>query len=311
MLNKIYTYPGGLRIWSGGQSGGPAGDHRLFIISTPYEVPPLVTDGDYALFFPIPWGAADNLITAPIVYRWKENVPIVPTGSDIDMWLPPEVYGGSPQVLAYLEGGESDVDLGIQGFAITEVNAGEVTNSPSDNFTRVIAPTAGDEAYLTMPTVLGSQRFYLRCDLRGTIPPQTGAGFATGGIVQNNTEVNTQYTFGRVASSQFWRAYAWDQVASTWSGSIVPSVTVGQAQAGNVTSPSVTSGAYWSFQATANQLSNLVETNVGGLPMVSSRRNADSAIAGDNMTLSVQVTGTSISVVQTVIDVRQLFLIVW
>ena len=311
MLNETYFTPRGLKPWFGETPRG--GDYKAFVIGSPNTFPTGVQEGDYGLFFPTAPNALPD--RAPIVYRYKQFVQVLPTGDDIPMWLPPAVYAGTPEVWAYAIGTENQFDLLTQGFAITQVNNGLVTNSP-DGFIRVEAPSdisIFSQAFLTMPTLTGANRFYLRCDLKNNYSLAGGSGFAQVGIVQSNTEVNTQYAFGRLASAANWRPYRWDQGTSTWVES-TGNLALTMREGGLVNPPVPSSGPTgisWSYEVLGDSINNLVETTVNGLPMVSVRRNSDSAVAGDNMTLEVFAQGRSSGTITSVVDVRQLYFMTW
>lgn len=309
MLNNIYKTTG-LRNWFGSPVTG--GDYKVFIIGSPYSIPPGVQDGDFGYFLP----SAPNALPdrAPIVYRYKAVVPVLPIGWQIGMWLPPNVYAGNPEIQAYAVGFEDQSQLIAQGFAITEVGNGLVTTS-GDGFIRVQAPSDTiifSQAFLTMPTLLGSDRFYLRCDLKNNYNAAGGAGGARLGIVQSNTEVNTQYTFGRLTSSANWRPEYWDETLGIWSNPVPLATTMRQGGIINPPFPNSTPpGTYWSYEALGQSMNNLVDTTVNGLPMVSFRRNLDSAVAGDPMTLEVFAQGRTAGTITSQVDVRQLVLLTW
>jgi hypothetical protein len=309
MLNNIYKSTG-LRNWFGAPVTG--GDYKVFVIGSPYSIPAGVQDGDFGYFLP----SAPNALPdrAPIVYRYKAVVPVLPIGWQIGMWLPPEVYAGTPEVQAYAVGFEDQSQLTAQGFAITEVGNGLVTTS-GDGFIRVQAPSDTiifSQAFLTMPTLLGSDRFYLRCDLKNNYSGSGGSGFAQVGIVQSNTEVNTQYAFGRLLSSTNWRPEVWNETLSTWQNATTLATTM--RNGGNVNPPfpsSTPPGTYWSYEVLGQSIDNLIDTTVNGLPMFSIRRNVDSAVAGDPMTLEVFAQGRSAGTITSQVDVRQLYILTW
>jgi hypothetical protein len=308
MLNNIYKTTG-LRNWFGSPVTG--GDYKVFNIGSPYSIPAGVQDGDFGYFLP----SAPNALPdrAPVVYRYK-LVQVLPTGEDIGMWLPPNVYAGVPEIHAYAVGFEDQSQLITQGFAITEVGNGLVTTS-GDGFIRVQAPsstTIFSQAFLTMPTLLGSNRFYLRCDLKNDYSGSGGSGFGQVGIVQSNTEVNTQYAFGRLLSAANWRPYVWNQTTPAWDLTVPLATTMREGGSVNVPFPSSTPpGTYWSYEVLGQSMNNLIDTTVNGLPMFSLRRNADSAVAGDPMTLEVFAQGRSAGTVTSRVDVRQIYLLTW
>jgi hypothetical protein len=139
-----------------------------------------------------------------------------------------------------------------------------------------------------------------------------GSGFAQVGIVQSNTEVNTQYAFGRLLSSTNWRPEVWNETLSTWQNATTFATTM--REGGNVNPPfpsSTPPGTYWSYEALGQSINNLIDTTVNGLPMFSIRRNVDSAVAGDPMTLEVFAQGRSSGTITSQVDVRQIYLITW
>jgi hypothetical protein len=310
MLNETYFTPRGLKPWFGETPRG--GDYKVFAIGSPYTIPIGVQEGDFGLFMPsAPVGLPDK---APIVYRYKQFVQVLPTGDDIGMWLPPHVYAGTPEIWAYATGVEDQSSLITQGFTITEIGNSLITTA-AGGYIRVQADpgVVFSQAFLTLPTIAGSNRFYLRCDLKNNYSGAGGSGFSQVGIVQSNTEVNTQYAFGRLLATTNWRPYRWDEGTSTWvepTGNLALTMREG----GNVNVPfpsSQPAGTFWSYEVTGQSINNLVETVANGLPIVSVRRNVDSAVAGDPLTLQVFAQGRSSGTIPSQVDVRQLYFLTW
>ena len=313
MLNKIYTYPGGLRGWWGKSGGAGAGDNRAFSISSPYDEPAGVEEGDIGIFFPTGYGTGgtDASFAQPVVYRWDAAVPFPLTGQTFGMWLPIEVYEGTPQIEAYLIGGESNTGLVNQGFSIATVGTGSVSFAPSGidslgDFTRVQSLGAGNEAYLNLPTLLGNQRFYLRCDWRNN--------FSTGtlvGLAQSTAENNTQYTLGKMLGNQAnYRAYIWNQTTPAWA--LASSVANTHRNGGQSFVPVLSQNAYWSFDlCSGDEMDSLVVSTNNGIPYTTLRRDADSAGLLDPMTLRFFTVGAAAPATNTVCDVRRLFFLTW
>jgi len=245
-------------------------------------------DGDYGTYTP-----ANG---APIVVRFKAACTVAPSagGGTRPVWMIPEAYAGTPQVVAWLTGSEGGVlatTLAAQGWTVTTTGsgAGQGTVTLNDGYVRcsTAASAGGGNAQVITPTWLGSQRFCVQGLLRGS----AGGSDPYVGLVQVNNN-DTQYTFMRGNNSGVFRHFT---LGGSWNAidSLNSLPNVGGVVGYNLPAPGSTP---WFFQAigrtltSANQ-SETVETRIDGELYGSMRRNLDAAVAGSAMNLALFSSG--------------------
>jgi len=245
-------------------------------------------DGDYGTYTP-----ANG---APIVVRFKAACPVAAGAGGVPrpVWMIPEAYAGTPQVVAWLTGSETGVlatTLAAQGWTVTTTGsgAGQGTVTLNDGYVRcsTAASAGGGNAQVITPTWLGLQRFCVQGLLRGS----AGGSDPYVGLVQVNNN-DTQYTFMRGNNSGVFRHFT---LGGSWNAidSLNSLPNVGGVVGYNLPAPGSTP---WFFQAigrtltSANQ-SETVETRIDGELYGSMRRNLDSAVAGSAMNLALFSSG--------------------
>jgi hypothetical protein len=235
-------------------------------------------DGDYGTYTPS--GGA------PVVVRFKAACDVAPGAGDgtRPVWMIPEAYAGTPEVVAYLTGSETGVlatTLAAQGWTVTTTGsgAGQGVVSLVDGYVRcqTAASAGGGNAQVISPTWLGSQRFCVQGLLRGSV----GGSDPYVGLVQvNNNDI--QYTFMRGNLSGAFRHFilsgaSWATVDSLNS---LPSPTLNL----DGTTP-------WFIQAIGRTLAENAETRINGELYGSMRRNLDTATTASAMSLALFASG--------------------
>jgi hypothetical protein len=249
-------------------------------------------DGDYGVFTPSGGGR--------IVLRYKAACNRV-GGGTVPLWVPPEAYAGTGlQIDCYAIGSENNTALAAQGLAVTQTNTGTV--SSVGGYIRLDAPAVGSGnsvAQLTAPTITGSTKWWLTCEIRGG-----GANNWAGGLFQSSAESITQWSWGHIqALGARVQPFYW---TTTWA---VTTTTL-NLQAGGRTFPSVVSTP-WLVQAlAANALSDQIPTTIDGLLYSQYRRDADSAVAATNFTLTPQAVGGTAGT-SAQIDLRNFYRLTW
>jgi hypothetical protein len=228
-------------------------------------------DGDFGIYTP-----ANG---APIVLRFKEacDVAFGAGGGTRPVWMIPEAYAGTPEVVAYLTGSETGVlatTLAAQGWTVTTTGVGTVTLNGGYVRCAGTANVNGSAQVATSATWLGSQRFCVQGLLRGS----AGGSDPYVGLLQlNNNDI--QYTFMRGNLSGAFRHFtlssapAWTAVDSLNS---LPSPTLNL----DGTTP-------WFFQAIGRTLAENAETRIDGELYGSMRRNLDTATTASAMNLAL------------------------
>ena len=252
-------------------------------------------DGDYGVFTPSGGGR--------IVLRYKAavNRAAGAGGGTVPLWVPPEAYAGTGlQIDCYAIGSENNTALAAQGLAVTQTNTGTV--SSVGGYIRLDAPTVGSGnsvAQLTAPTITGATKWWLTCEIRGG-----GANNWAGGLFQSSAESITQWSWGYIHPlGARVQPFYW---TTTWA---VTTTTL-NLQAGGRTFPSVVSTP-WLVQAlAANALSDQIPTTIDGLLYSQYRRDADSAVAATNFTLTPQAVGGTAGT-SAQIDLRNFYRLTW
>lgn len=242
-----------------------------------------VQDGDYGTYTPA--GGA------PIVVRFKASCPA--PGGNRPVWMIPEAYAGSPQVVAWLTGSEGGVlasTLAAQGWTVTTTGSGasQGTVTLNSGYVRCFTPAGtGGTAQVITPTWLGSQRFCVQGLMRGSA---AGSDPYVGLLQVNNNDI--QYTFMRGNLSGVFRHFTLSAAPAWTTVDSLNSLPNNGATPGY----NLDASTPWFFQAIGRELtsatvSETVETRINGELYGSMRRNLDSAVAGSAMNLSFYANG--------------------
>jgi hypothetical protein len=240
----------------------------------------------------------------PILLRYKV-VDIAPgAGSGTRaLWIPPAAYAGTNlKIDSYALGTETDPQLVAQGFVVVESVPGPGTVSSVGGYIRLDAPSTAPVvtnslAQLTSPTITGAKKFWVVCEIRGTLSNINAAG----GLFQSSSETATQYSLGQGAGvgttvqQLFWSG-AWSNAGNTYT-----------ARAGSSAWPSST--PYFLMAESGSAVSDLVTTRVDGAAYSSYRRNGDGATTASNYTATpLAVGGNGVS---AQIEIKNYFRLVW
>ena len=261
---------------------------------------PLFKDGDYGIY--LPTGTPLLPETRPLVYRFKKDVPIVPgSGSTINMWLPPNVYAGNPEVLAYLFGTEGFLDLLVQGWSPTPIINGTI--SSVGGRVRLQSLASGDVAGLicTEP-ILFSEEFYFRGEVRGqyALNNTVEAGFfhtLPPGVTP------TQFALGKITTQN--NIYNLVRGTGTWA--TLP--TGATNKAGVVFEPNNTwSMEFNSYDRITTSTRLLYSTTINGVTYSTARRGTSANVASDPFNLDIRVTSGVVGT-PTRIDLKNFFVL--
>ena len=261
---------------------------------------PLFKDGDYGIY--LPTGTPLLPETRPLVYRFKKDVPIVAgSGSTLNMWLPPNVYAGNPEVLAYLIGTETGPDLLSQGWAVTPVGTGTI--SSVGGRIRLESIGVGNEAILTCGTpILFSEEFYFRGDVRGQF---VANGTTEAGFFHPVPAAPTQFAVGKINT----QPHLHPLVRGTATWSVFPS------GATNKTGVAFEPNNTWSMEfnsydriTTSTRL--LYSTTINGVTYATARRGTAANVATDELNLEIRVTAGTVGT-PTRMDLQNFFILRW
>jgi hypothetical protein len=241
------------------------------------------------------WGTYTPANGAPVVVRYKAACTVAAGagGGTRPVWMIPEAYAGTPEVVAYLTGSETGVlatTLAAQGWTVTTTGsgAGQGVVSLNDGYVRcqTASSVAGGDARVISPTWLGSQRFCVQGLLRGSA---AGSDPYVGVVQQNNNDI--QYTFMRGNNSGVFRHFILSSATWTFIDSLnsLPNAGATPGYNLNATTP-------WFFQAigralTSATVSETVETRIDGELYGSMRRNLDAADGASAMGLTLYANG--------------------
>jgi hypothetical protein len=247
----------------------------------------------------------------PILLRYKV-VTIAPgAGSGTRaLWIPPAAYAGTNlQIDSYAIGTESDPQLVTQGFVVVESVPGPGTVSSVGGYIRLDAPSTAPVstnsiAQLTSPTITGAKKFWIVCEIRGTVSSINAAG----GLFQSSSEAATQFSLGHGAGvvttvQQLFLSgtpptVAWNNAANTYT-----------ARGGGSAFPGSGSTPWLLMVETGAEISDLVTTRVDGAAYSSFRRNGDGATTASNFTFTpLAVGGNGVS---AQIEIKNYFRLVW
>jgi hypothetical protein len=264
---------------------------------------PLFKDGDYGIY--LPTGTPLLPETRPLVYRFKKDVPIVPSsGGTLNMWLPPNVYAGNPEVLAYLIGTESFLGLLDQGWSPTPIGLGGSISSVG-GWIRLNSPSSLDAAGLicTEP-ILFSEEFYFRGEVRGqyALNNTVEAGFfhtLPPGVTP------TQFALGKITTQNS----IYNLVRGTGTWATLP--TGATNKAGVVFEPNNTwSMEFNSYDRTTTSTRLLYSTTINGVTYSTARRGTAANVASDPFNLDIRVTSGVVGT-PTRIDLKNFFVLRW
>jgi len=252
-------------------------------------------EGDYGIHTPS--GGA------PILVRYKAACPITATiGGTVQMWLPPVVYAGTPQIRAFIVGTEAnDTAIGNKGWTVARVDTGTVgtvggymrLNGPSTT-----APT-GSSGTLTGPSFTGANKFYLVGEFRGTA---SGSDPYAGIFGNASVSIPVQYALGTGNSSTTIRQKT--MPSNAWANADTLSQIQSGGQAWPPTIPLV-------LQALSGAvISDLVETRFDGKLYTSFRRNFDSAVDASTYSLLLIANGGGSSTTST-LEFRNLYFLTY
>ena len=272
MFNSNNITPPGLRDWRG--SAGAVGDHAVWLINSDDDFPAGVQDGDFGLWL-LGW--------KPMVFRYKENIPIIAGagGGSVSLWIAPNVYEGSPEVIAYLVGNETTGQLFTQGLAPLTAVTGTITSTGSRIRLQSDGNLPGSQAALAcVEPILFSERFYFRGNVQGQYG--VGAGIEAGFFHPPVNSTNTQYTLAKIATSSVLANYVWGTGA--WAPTTTP-VVLNQSGLG------LPAQAQF-FEVNSNDgLRPLVTSSFDGVPYTCIRRGVAANIPTDPFSLEIRVTG--------------------
>jgi len=234
----------------------------------------LVQDGD--------WGTYTPANGAPVVVRFKAacDVAAGAGGGTRPVWMIPEAYAGTPEVVAYLTGSETGVlatTLAAQGWTVTTTGVGAVTLNGGYVRCAGTANVSGTAQVATSATWLGSQRFCVQGLLRGS----AGGSDPYVGLFQlNNNDI--QYTFIRGNLSGAFRHFVLTGTFPTLTWTTVDSLN-------SLPSPTLNLDGTtpWFFQAIGRTLAENAETRINGELYGSMRRNLDTATTLSAMNLAL------------------------
>ena len=261
---------------------------------------PLFKDGDYGIY--LPTGTPLLPESAPIVYRFKKDVPIVPgSGSTLNMWLPPNVYAGNPEVLAYLIGTETGPDLLSQGWAVTPVGTGTI--SSVGGRIRLESIGVSNEAILTCGTpILFSEEFYFRGDVRGQF---ANNGTTEAGFFHTIPATPTQFALGKITTQPHLHPLV--RGVSTWS--VFPSAATNKG--GVAFEPNNTwSMDFNSYDRITTSTRLLYSTTINGVTYATARRGFSTSTPSDPFSLEIRVTAGTVGT-PTRMDLQNFFVLRW
>lgn len=259
-----------------------------------------VQEGDFGIV---------NASGGPILLRYKVvNIASGAGSGTRALWIPPAAYAGTNlQIDSYALGTESDPQLVAQGFLVVESVPGPGTVSSVGGYIRLNAPSTAPVvtnsiAQLTSPTITGAKKFWVVCEIRGTVSNINAAG----GLFQSSSEAATQYALGQGVAvgttvQQLFLSgtpptVAWNNAGNTYT-----------ARAGSVAWP--VSTPYFLMAESGSAISDLVTTRVDGAAYSSFRRNGDGATTASNFTLTpLAVGGNGVS---AQIEIKNYFRLIW
>lgn len=261
-------------------------------------------DGDYGILTT----NATNFMTTTerIIVRYYQDLPVAAGagGGTLDLWVPPRVYDGTPEIQAYIIGDETiDQDLLDHGWLITLIGNPAFVGIEYGLASGVRLKANHDlgnstEVRLVAPTVLGSDRFYISSIMSS--PTVGGIGFSRAGIFHtpgSTDETTTQYAWGKnrrtgqsATFDRVWQ-HAWDDANSRYD-QIVSQQTI--RFSANVFSSFANK---WNVQVlTGDDMGDLIETRVNGPIYSTYRRNIDGASSASEFSLCLNNISDPVSV---------------
>ena len=254
-----------------------------------------LADGDFGMFTPS--GGA------PILVRYKAACPITATiGGTAQMWLPPQVYAGTPQIRAFIVGTEAnDTAIGNKGWTVARVDTGTVgtvggymrLNGP------ITAAPTGSSGTLTGPAFTGASKFYLVGEFRGTA---SGSDPFAGVLGNASASIPVQYALGTGNNSATVRQKTMPSAA--WTNAD----TLSQIQTGGQSWPASVPLVLQALSGAA--ISDLIETRFDGELYSSFRRDFDGASGASSYSFLLIANGGGGSTTST-LEFRNLYFLTY
>ena len=251
-----------------------------FVISSLQDFSGLgLKDGDYGVYTPS--GGA------PIVMRYKAACDIATAagGGTTPMWLPPQVYAGSPQIRSYIVGTEA-TDGAITGrnWTIARTGGGTV-GTVAGGYMRLYGPSnpAGSSGTLTGPTFTGVTKFYLIGEFRGAAAGSDPYCGIFGNAQATPTVIPAQYALGTGNNSFIIRQKTMPSAA--WANADTSSQIMSGGLTWNETTP------YLVQALSGAAISDLIETRFNGELYSSFRRDFDTAADASSYALLLIANG--------------------
>lgn len=253
-------------------------------------------DGDYGIYTPS--GGA------PILVRYKEACDVAPGAGDgtLPMWLPPQVYAGSPEIKSYIVGSEANDSAIInKGWTIARTDTGTV--GTVGGYMQLRGPTTaaptGSSGTLTSPAFTGATKFYLVGEFRGAV----AGSDPYAGIFGNATaSIPVQYALGTGNNSFTIRQKT--MPTSAWTTADTPS----QIMNGGLTWPATVPYLVQALSGAA--ITDLIETRFDGELYSSFRRDFDSAGAASSYSFLLIANGGGGSTTST-LEFRNLYFVTY
>ena len=280
MFNSNNITPPGLRDWRG--SAGAVGDHAVWLINNDDDFPAGVQDGDFGLWL-LGW--------KPMVFRYAENIPIISGsgGGSVSLWVAPNVYEGSPEVIAYLVGNETTGQLFSQGFAPGTAGTGTITTDGTRVTLRSTVSATSQATIDCVEPILFSERFYFRGNVSGSYG--TIGSVEAGFFHPPANSTNTQYTLAKIATGTTLRNYVWG--VGTWA----PTTTAEVVDQGGLGLPAQSQF----FEVNGNDgLRPLVTSSFDGVPYTCIRRGVAANVPSDPFNLQIRVTSGTLTTATTI-----------
>lgn len=287
---------------------------RVWDIAGPWDFTnPSVIDGDFGVFTP---GSTTGQAGQRLVLRYMGGVPFegIAGGGQASMWLPPDVYEGTPRIRSFIQGSESLPS----DFLLTNMDfADGVGGSVSLNglgYCVLFADTAvGSFARLSTlcsPAITGADNVYMTAEILADTTV-VGAAALTAGFTQPQaTETATQYAFGSRGTNLTLQNWLYTTLY------ITPALQLPTIRASVATPqwPVIAGGTPCFLQAQSGKsINDLFVTKIDGGTQSTWRRSADTAAALTVFTPQLEVTGllTQFTSSTVTLQVRNFFVVVF
>jgi hypothetical protein len=218
------------------------------------------------------------------------------------MWLPPQVYAGSPEIKSYIVGSEANDSAIInKGWTIARTDTGTV--GTVGGYMQLRGPTTaaptGSSGTLTSPAFTGATKFYLVGEFRGAV----AGSDPYAGIFGNATaSIPVQYALGTGNNSFTIRQKT--MPTSAWTTADTPS----QIMNGGLTWPATVPYLVQALSGAA--ITDLIETRFDGELYSSFRRDFDSAGAASSYSFLLIANGGGGSTTST-LEFRNLYFVTY